>query len=206
MTFFVIGQALANGIESVDIEEGSNIKTHAPVQVKFRPRLTSRKKLTLRKPEALGKGAVYGPLMPPPEWEEVITKIEGAVHKARWAVRDEAQGALDDAYEAFSNLAEQELEHITGANIERLGDRGKKPSFAWRSVLPEKRPDEGDPTAATRGWIESVVREVGRLTLGAEAPLAEEDVGQGDDERRAEERQETASSRARTATATEWRR
>ncbi len=193
--FFVIGQALANGVQSVDIEEGTNIKTHAPVQVRFRPRLTSRKKLTIRRPEALGKGSVYGPLLPPPDWEETIARIESAVHKARWAERDEAQKALDDAYEVFSNLAERELEHITGVNIERLGDRGRKPSFAWRSVLPEKRPQGGDPTAATRGWIESVVREVGRLALGDEAPLADEEAGAVETERGADERQVTGRKR-----------
>ncbi len=57
--FFIIGQALANGIESIEVKEGTNVKTHAPVQVRFQPRLTSRKKLTLRRPEALGKSATY---------------------------------------------------------------------------------------------------------------------------------------------------
>ncbi len=71
----------------------------------------------------------------------MIDKIEAAVEKARWAVRDEAQEALDRAYADFSNLAELELEHITGTRIERPGARSRMPSFAWRSVLPEKKTD-----------------------------------------------------------------
>ncbi len=166
--YFVVGQALANGIEEIGIVEGANVKTHTPVQLRFRPRLTSRKKLTVRRPEPLGKGEVYGPLLPPPSWDNAIGIIEEAVRKARWATRDVAQCALDRAYEEFANLAERELEHVTGVMIERPGSRGKRPSFVWRSVLPERKPDRGDRTAATRNWIEAVAREIGGLALGAE--------------------------------------
>ncbi len=114
-------------------------------------------------------GVVVGPRLPPPCWEEANKIIEDAVYKATWAERDEAQRALDKAYGAFADLAEEELEHATGANIEHLGNRSANPKFVWRSVLPETKPKGGDPTAAALGWMEGVVREVGRIAKGPEA-------------------------------------
>ncbi len=64
--FFMSTGALADCIAEVDTVEGTNVRTHTPVQLTFQPRQTSLKKLALRLPEPLARERVYGPIPPPP--------------------------------------------------------------------------------------------------------------------------------------------
>ncbi len=164
--YFIASCALADCMDEVAKIEGTNVKTHTPVQLTFQLRQTSLKKLTLRLPEPPARERVYGPLPPPPSWQEAKALAEDAVRKASWADRDEAQAALDNAYQTFADVAEQELSDATGKSIQWPGHRGSNPSFVWRSVLPEHKPAEGEPTCAALGWLEGLCREVGRAGLG----------------------------------------
>ncbi len=164
--YFMASSALADCMEGVATVEGTSVKTHTPVQLTFKPRQTSLKKLTIRLPEALARETVYGPLPPPVSWHEAKALAEEAVCKARWADRNEAQTALDKAYQTFVDVAELELSDATATKLQWAGHRGSKTSCAWRSVLPEHRPAENEPTCAALGWLEGMCREVGRAALG----------------------------------------
>ncbi len=164
--YFMATKALTDCIAEVATVEGTNIRTHTPVQITFHPRQTSLKKLTLRAPEPLARERVYGPLPPPPSWRRAKTAAMEAVWKARVASRDEAQSALDGAYQTFVDTAELELADATGTDIQWPAQRGGGPKFVWRSVLPEQQPDIKEPTTAALTWLEGVVREAGRIGLG----------------------------------------
>ncbi len=164
--YFMTTSALANCIDNVSTVEATNVRTHTPVQLVFQPRQTSLKKLTLRLPEPLARERVYGPLPPPPPWRHVLALAEEAANKARGASLDEALELLDRAYGAFADMAERELASATGTHIQRPGQRSEGPRFVWRSVLPERKPEKGEPTCAALTWLESIVRETGLACLG----------------------------------------
>ncbi len=174
--YFVVGNRMAEGIDEVREVEGSNVKTHTPVTVGFMPRLTALKKLVIQRPEPLEKERVFGPRLEPPDWEPTMKVIEEAVEAARSKPRDEAQDKLDGAYEAFARTAEEELAHATGTVLKKPDGRGRGPQFKWKSVLPERRPQQGVPTTATIAWMEGIAREVRRL-ISAEPKKRETEGG-----------------------------
>ncbi len=163
--YFIINNQFAHGIDTISTVEGTNVRTHTPVEVKFVPRLTAMKQLVIQRPEVLNKERVYGPLLEPPDWEPAMETIEGAVRAAKTEDRDSAQRELDRAYEHFARLAELELAHVTGSKLLKKEGRGRGPRLKWRSMLPERRPaTAGDePVAAALAWMEGIVREARRL-------------------------------------------
>ncbi len=164
--YFVVSNNMAQGIDRVDTVECTNVRTHTPVDLRFVPRMTALKKLVLQKPETLNKERVYGPLLEPPSWKPTMAIIEDAVAAARHKGREEAQEALDRAYEAFAKVAETELVHVTGTKLNKPDGRGRGPHFKWKSVLPERKPTEAEPAAAALAWMEGIVRETRRLIKG----------------------------------------
>ncbi len=136
--FFVVSKGMAEGVQSVTVVERSGIKTHAPVLLRFHPRLTSLKALALRKPPVVGTQLLIGPRMPPPNWEPLVQRLRiitgKAMHGGRAAIDDDYQKAFED----WADLAEQELHRATGQPVVKAGLRGRLPRLQWRSILPEK--------------------------------------------------------------------
>ncbi len=162
--FFMITAAMTKAIQHVQTQEVTGVKTHTPVTVQFKPRMTALKHLAIVKPEPLLKQRVYGPLLPPPSWARARCKAEIAVLQARGAKQEEAQRALDEAYREFATTAELELLHTTGtATPRQLGTRAEGPKVQWRSIVPETQPEQGQPLTATMSWLAEVAREVKRL-------------------------------------------
>ncbi len=139
----------------------TGVKTHSLVTVQFKLRMTALKHLAIVKPEPLLKQRVYGPLLPPPSWAKAKCKAEIAVLQARSAKQQEAQQALDNAYREFARTAELELLHTTGTATPRLmGTRADGPKVQWRSIVPETKPEQGQPLTATMAWFAEFAREI----------------------------------------------
>ncbi len=166
--FFLVSAPLATAVGDVKTIEGSNIKTHTPVSITFKPRAISLKHLRLAKPEPLPKERVYGPLLPPPDWREAKEAAERAVREARSGRTNKTLEMLDDAYEAFARTAEGELRHTTGAQGHRkTGQRGTRPRVQWKSVVPEVKPKEDQPITSALNWMTGIYRELRRVTFAA---------------------------------------
>ncbi len=149
--FFVVSKSLAKGAESVKVLEATGIKTHVPVELSFHPRLTSLKALALRKPPSLGVERVYGPREAPPSWSRLAAKCEKLAAAALKGGRAAVDRDFQRAYEEWADLAEVELQQITGDVAPKLGLRGRRPRLYWRSVLPEKvEPRSSDVVVALR--------------------------------------------------------
>ncbi len=161
--YFVVNDALVQGMADITTLEVTGVKTHTPVEISFRARLTALRKLTLQKPTPIKRETVFGPLLPPPRWDDAMAAIEDAVWKARHDTRDSASQALAKAYAEFATVAEQELIHVTGSEYADEGQRAKGPNLKWRSVLPERRPETGPTTTAALAWLEGAVREAEAL-------------------------------------------
>ncbi len=138
--FFVVSGGLHMGIDSVHTVEDSPLKTHVPVRLNFHPRLTSLRALAIRDPPKLPCGRVHGPVRPPPTWHGPRATAEEAAKAAKGRNRRKAAELLDKAYKDFCDLAEQELQEITGCRLKKVGSRGLPPKLCWRSILPERKP------------------------------------------------------------------
>ncbi len=155
--------------------ECSGLKGHTPVQVSFVPRAVALKTLAVRQPPALPTDRVYGPIPPPRDWAEVQRVADKALRNARAGGDIErTQGNIDEAYLAWSLVAEVEVADATGADPVKWGLRGRPPRLRWRSVLPERAPDKGQPLAAVAAWLRGVAVELGRVIKEAN-----EGMGQG---------------------------
>ncbi len=179
--YFVVSEALSQGMEDVATVEVTGVKTHTPVEITFRARLTALRKLTLQKPRAMNKERVFGPLLPAPNWSEAMAVIEDAVRKAKKGSREAASQALAEAYEHFATVAERELIHITGSEYVDLGQRAKGPKLQWKSVLPEKRPDTTPTAAAALAWLEGAVREIEALASHRTEDRRDDGAAMGED-------------------------
>ncbi len=78
--YFFMTTPMADAVAEVDTVEGTGVKTHAPTQAVFYPRLTSLKALSLRTPPSILREEVYGPRPPPPPWEGIATALDKLVH------------------------------------------------------------------------------------------------------------------------------
>ncbi len=168
--YFLITDRLAAAVEEIATVEASGIRCHTPVQLRFRPRLASLQALHLRMPPKIPVDRVYGPVPPPPRWEDQERMADAALAAAR-AKAGNADDLMQSAYAAWANAAEEELEAVTGIVLPKKGVRAKCPRLVWRSVLPEKRVASGFSRPSAAVWLKGVVAELQRIVGAA---LAEE--------------------------------
>ncbi len=136
--YFVMSGGMEQGIARVDTDERGLIKTHVPVRVEFRPRMTMLRGLAIRVPPKIPIERVYGPTRPLPRWDDVRQRTREAVRVAKQAAHAQAQEALDSAYEVWAQTAETELQELTGCELPKKGLRGRSPRLVWRTLLPER--------------------------------------------------------------------
>ncbi len=162
LDYFMVTDRLAAAVENISTVEGSGVKGHVPVQLRFKPRPAAPKTLHRRLPPKLEDERVYGPLPPPPTWAVPLGLAEAALAAAR-AGSARVDDAMEKAYAAWANMAEEELEGITGAPVKKRGLRSARPKLVWRSVLPEKnmRPAFSLPAAAV--WLRGIAGELQRI-------------------------------------------
>ncbi len=161
---FVIAETLVTTVASIDLREGTGIKSHVPVQISFKPRPVSLRALTVRAPPKLPLERVYGPVDRPLDWGEARCRAEEALRAARAnKPAKEVQARLDRAYAVWSNTAEVEISRITGEAPRKWRKRSKGPQLRWASVLPEKGQKTGTSKAAKASWIEGMAMELQRI-------------------------------------------
>ena len=164
LDYFIVSTRLSNGVEETLTVEGSNVRTHTPVRMKFHPRLTALKTLEFRALDKLEKRWAIGPWRPGPSWEPAREAMRKALNCVRAnGPNEETQQELNEAYLQWATAAESELVERTGSHISVKGNRGKEPRMRWASIIPEKKPTQKQPLAATTHWMKDVVGEISRM-------------------------------------------
>ncbi len=119
--FFFIRNELTPGLRSVEVVEGAGTAPHLPVRVTFHPRLTSARSLVLRRPPRMGTERIFGPLPRPPCWDEVRHSTASLLRELRdpeFAMSDAFRENYSAAYEAWSDVAEQEIIDATSHEVQ----------------------------------------------------------------------------------------
>ncbi len=138
LDYFIVSSGLDQGIERIEAGDNRVIKTHVPVKLCFRPRLTMLRALALRVPPKLPTDRVFGPVRPPPDWGKAKEATARALQEAREGQPEAAQRRLDEAYAHWATTAEEELQEVTGCQLPKVGCRAQGPRLVWRTILPEK--------------------------------------------------------------------
>ncbi len=173
--FFFVSDAMATGIEEVRALAGTGIRTHLPVEVAFRPRLTSMRAITVRRP--------------PPLTTELAARAKELAEDApkEELTTEELHVRFGELFSKWADEAEKELAECTygGQSMPKFGLRGKAPVMVWRSVLPEKPKDEAKGDVHLVHWrsLANAALETLRLAMDAvRGPSADDgaDGGHGD--------------------------
>ncbi len=148
LDFFFVSSGLTDGIEGVGLINHTGIRTHLPVELRFKPRLSSIRALIIRKPPHLGTERIIGPVREVAEWDA----LEREAGKLADDALDEGipiaelTTRLGEIVRRWSDEAEKELAEVTvdGNRLPKFGLRGRAPVLVWRSILPEKPEKGGD--------------------------------------------------------------
>ncbi len=171
--YFVVSPGLASGVEAIELIRRSGIKTHVPVQLRFRARLTSLRALVLRRPPPLSVDRIIGPLRKLVQWEPMA---EEARKLAADAANEEIDvellhARLGATYKRWVDAAEEELVEAVeeGPLMPKKGLRGNAPVMVWRSILPE-RPRNNPQGEAVNLWrnVANAAMALQRLAMDAE--------------------------------------
>ncbi len=174
--FFAISDRLGMAIDKVELQEGTGVKAHVPVQLLFKERPVGLHTLMIKRPSCLPMERLHGPLMPELDWSQVEAATETALQAARTS-RDKAQvqRKLDEAFDAWAGMAEQDIARVTGAPIAKAGTRGKRPVLKWKPVLPSMKPkSKGEAKASLITWIRGAAQEARRVNADFDADTAHE--------------------------------
>ncbi len=184
LDFFVVHKMLAVGIHEVRTIEDAGTRPHVPVHLSFIPRLTTARAMVVRMPPPITTERVFGPLPPPPSWEQAAAHIKdlvGRARGARFAVDDEFRDELELAYQAWADVAEIEIEAAAAdaPPVVMRGLRGRRPALRWRSVLPERPPPPPADEARLTQWrnIANLVTELKRVVYLGLPTNADDDDG-----------------------------
>ncbi len=157
LDYFLATSGLDQGVDKVTAGDNRIIKTHVPVMVTFKPRLTTLRALALRTPPRLPIDRVYGPIPPPPNWSTTRAATTRAREAAKRRPPEEAQEVLDMAYAEWASRAEEELQDVTGKQLPKAGCRAEGPKLVWRTIIPEKT-HRGQRSRAADEWRAMVAR------------------------------------------------
>ncbi len=173
--FFVISHGLVTALADVHLVEGTGIKGHVPICIRFKPNPVSLQTLVVRQPIKNTVDRVFGPLQPDDDWSEVREATGTCLRAALGGEpRETVQAKLDAAFEAWAELAKEELARATGTPIHDWVDLGKRPRIAWKSVLREVKPNGEASTVSVVTWLKGIVSECRRM-----AGLLEQRAGAG---------------------------
>ncbi len=159
--FFAVSNGLGKAVAEVSTVEGGALCTHVPVKLRFHPRITSLRALAIRPPPVLPTARVFGPIPAPPDWAAVRTLCTRARDCMGTSTdRQLAQSVVDAAYLAWAQLAEHELQDITGHVVDKPGLRGAPPKLIWQSIVPEKVDKPRARLAESWRQADSIAREL----------------------------------------------
>ena len=134
--FFAVDDRLALAVKGCWPSPGGTYNPHRPITMEFHPKAGTLVGLSWEKPEDLPKDLVQGPQLPRyREWARALQRCRAAEAGAH---TDQRQSLIDQAYEEWSNAAEEELELFTGACLEKKGTRGKPPAMVVRPIIVQR--------------------------------------------------------------------
>ncbi len=183
--FFYVHDAMTAGLANVAVVEGAGTAPHVPVRLRFHPRQTSARALTLRRPPRIGVDRITGPLPEEPSWGDVVRASAGLLAKVRdtnFVVNDDFRHEYSQLFAAWADAAEQEILEATGtrAEVKKTGLRGRPPLLVWRAVQPERPPPPPPHVvelARWRTWL-TILQEV-RGVLQWLLPIATTEASNG---------------------------
>ncbi len=178
--FFMVSRGLSAGIERVSTVPRTGLKTHTPVMLTFKPRLTSIRALVIRQPPRMKTERIVGPLRQVADWRGIAERAKALADDAADEANDieDLHERLGNIYTEWADLAEEELIECTvdGQLMPKRGTRGRAPVMVWRSVLPERRKqDDGNDYAIA--WRSVANTALGLQRLAAEASPTHADPG-----------------------------
>ena len=125
------------------------------------PKAVEMKQLVYISPGRLPLKVPFGPVPPPPDWAVARALAEIAAKACKEAPVLYAQRALDTAYGYFANVAERELDTMTGKTLKRFGARVCCVKAEWRSVfLKKQEPAEKEAIANGFSWASAALRDL----------------------------------------------
>ena len=149
LDFFVMGDSMATLVSQIFTVEDSRQKGYVPVQVGFVSQQTSHRTMGIRKPPAMLRHRITGPLQKQEGWELVMEAMKGAWEAAESDGDGNLQLKMDHAYASFANKAELAIAEATGTELPKEGCRATQPRAVWHSVLPEKVKEPSFPVSGT---------------------------------------------------------
>ncbi len=169
LDYVFVSCGLGKAVNTISTINEGLTRPHVPVQLEFRPRITSQRQLTLRRPHQLPTVRVHGPINEPamPDWSKLRRT---AATLARDAVTEEVgqvQRRLDDLFSQWADAAEVELQLITGKTVPKPGLRGKQPVLRWKSVVPERPTEQATTSASAWRWLLMAAADLKRIHDGA---------------------------------------
>ncbi len=143
--YFFIHNSMSAGISEVAVVEGAGTAPHTPVRVKFHPRMTTARALTLRRPQTLGVERIVGPIPHINGWDEVTARsraLLGRIRRQDFVDDEDFKMDYADLFRDWADMAEQEIIEATGgrAELRKEGLRGRPPDLVWRAVQAERPP------------------------------------------------------------------
>jgi hypothetical protein len=185
--YFLVNTGLSAGIASIQTVPLSGLRTHKPVKLEFKPRLTSMRALVIRKPPSISTERIVGPLREVAHWEEIARAAKALVARAADETEDadEVHCRLGELYAWWSDLAEDELMEcaVGGQAMPKRGLRGRAPVLVWRSVLPERPKNHTDTRTVFWRNVSNLALDLQRMaTERAVAASATRGTQRGDDQ------------------------
>jgi hypothetical protein len=145
LDYFFASSGMADGVDAIEVVPSKGVKTHVPVEMRFKPRLASIRALIVRRPPKLGTERLIGPLRQVVQWDSLKLETEqlAADAKDEGHDLDGLQRRLGEAFRKWADAAELELMEATydGYSMPKTGLRGRAPQLVWRSILPERPTD-----------------------------------------------------------------
>ncbi len=173
LDYFLVSAGLADGIEGVTPIPLTGIKTHLPIQLAFKPRLSSIRALVIRKPPPMATERIIGPVREIVDWSDLERETRQLATDAMDPAFDidVLRQRLGDSFRQWADLAEEELMEsvVDGYAMPRRGLRGRKPVLVWRSILPERGRARDDDDVTRWRCLANAALEVQRLVYDVRA-------------------------------------
>ena len=176
--FFLVSKDLLSVVGEATVLSDAKTSPHRPVVLSITRRFRQVTKQVLVKPRRLPAEEVFGPRPAPIDWAPALAALEAA-EKFLCGDAGTYDAALTEAYAAFSNTMEEEIEAATGSLIEDRGARAQLPRLKTVPALPGGRREEEDGWRSLRRparWLGNRVREfLGLLAGSSEIPTSGRD-------------------------------
>ncbi len=184
--YFVTSPGLAAGVAAVDVVRRSGVRTHMPVELRFKPRLTTLRALVLRKPPPLAVERIVGPVRDVVDWDPIALEARRLAADASDPGNelDDLHVRLGKVYKRWADAAEEELVEcvVGGKDMPKMGLRANPPVLVWRSILPERpRVRAGDDEVDLWRNAANAAMGLHRLVIDAGTDAADNADGADDD-------------------------